>query len=511
MNTCPYCGTALTRGGVCPLCGAAVSDEETEYVSVAVTLSPSEARRGCMRTLRYPGAPEPMPVELPGGLSDGDALFVDGARFYENYGDIVERPLRLVVRVQKPRRRGYGAVAALLFVAAAALGVLLVFFARDLRGARQDDETPVTPAPVVETAAPETEPPEPTPEPLSAVQQRARELIPHFELRYYLGQLDDRLLENFCTLYEAVDSFETQCTFPQTLSRDELSNLMLLLSYECPELLQFSTATEITFYTDSNGRVVSTQLPLTMTREQYVAEYRVCAGVAAAVAQKANGLSEYEKELVAYNYIASNCFYNYDAPNASSAYGALGDRSAKCDGISLAMKWLCEEMGISCMVMAGNAPGNPIGHAWNVVCIDGTYYDLDVTNDVNSADRDYNYYGAFNVSRRWIRNKYTESVSFSGFLIVPGSESMNMSYHALNGSFVMAGTPAEELLYRQLDALDSSDAVLLQFESWDEYTAFINDINAIMGRWSGLSKGSFNYSLSHLDEFQVCRISVTYL
>ncbi len=85
MNTCPYCGTALTRGGVCPLCGAAVSDEETEYVSVAVTLSPSEARRGCMRTLRYPGAPEPMPVELPGGLSDGDALFVDGARFYENY------------------------------------------------------------------------------------------------------------------------------------------------------------------------------------------------------------------------------------------------------------------------------------------------------------------------------------------------------------------------------------------------------------------------------------------
>ena len=88
---------------------------------------------------------------------------------------------------------------------------------------------------------------------------------------------------------------------------------------------------------------------------------------------------------------------------------------------------------------------------------------------------------------------------------------MNMSYHALNGSFVTAGTPAEELLYRQLDALDSSDAVLLQFESWDEYTAFINDINAIMGRWSGLSKGSFNYSLSHLDEFQVCRISVTYL
>ena len=54
------------------------------------------------------------------------------------------------------------------------------------------------------------------------------------------------------------------------------------------------------------------------------------------------------------------------------------------------------------------------------------------------------------------------SVSFSGFLIVPGSESMNMSYHALNGSFVMAGTPAEELLYRQL--VPGNSPVVLVFK-----------------------------------------------
>ena len=167
-------------------CGAAVSDEETEYVSVAVTLSPSEARRGCMRTLRYPGAPEPMPVELPGGLSDGDALFVDGARFYENYGDIVERPLRLVVRVQKPRRRGYGPWRrccssrrqrwACCWCSSHAICAV--------RGKTM--KTPVTPAPVVETAAPETEPPEPTPEPLKRGAAARTGAYPHFELRYYL-------------------------------------------------------------------------------------------------------------------------------------------------------------------------------------------------------------------------------------------------------------------------------------------------------------------------------------
>ena len=176
------------------------------------------------------------------------------------------------------------------------------------------------------------------------------------------------------------------------------------------------------------------------------------------------------------------------------------------------MKWICEEMGIPCMVMAGNQPGNPIGHAWNIVRIDGTYYDLDVTNDVNSAERNYNYYGAFNVSRSWMRSKYTESVSFAGFLIVPGSESMNMSYHALHGTYIPAGDEYIGILFDQLDAISSADdAAYLQFESWDDYAEFINQINSIMGRWGGLSRGSFNYSLSHLDEFQVCRITVSFI
>ena len=352
-----------------------------------------------------------------------------------------------------------------------------------------------------------------------AAVSRALAKLPYIEEVSITRSLPDRITitvtESKAMAYLVVGdedwTLDHNCKVLGKASEDELSNLTLLLSYECPELLQYSASEEITYYSDADGNVVSARLPITLSQEQYAAEFGVCDGIAKTLAQQTAGQSDYERELAAYNYIASNCYYSYDAVNAANAYGAFGDGAAKCDGISLAMKWLCEEMGISCMVMAGNAPGNPIGHAWNVVCIDGTYYDLDVTNDVNSADRDYNYYGAFNVSRRWIRNKYTESVSFSGFLIVPGSESMNMSYHALNGSFVTAGTPAEELLYRQLDALDSSDAVLLQFESWDEYTAFINDINGIMGRWSGLSKGSFNYSLSHLDEFQVCRISVTYL
>lgn len=482
----------------------------TEYETVSVTLTQSEAHSGCLRTINYAGAPKPLLVEFPRGLHDGSELYVD-APFVTVRGSVEDQPLRIIVSVKKPRRN-YAMGAVLMFVSAAALGVILASFVRDARTQRvpapeitiaAQSESDFSSSQVIEAT--------PTAPALSAVQQEALELIPHFELRYYLSQLDDRLLDSFCALYRTVSSFSATCTFDQPLTKDELSNLSLLLTYECPELLQFSSSETISFYVDSNNNVVSAQLPLSLSREEYEREYRVCSGVAQTLASSAEGMSEYEKELLAYNYITSNCFYNYDASNAGNAYGALGDCQAKCDGISLAMKWLCEEMGISCMVMAGNSYGDPIGHAWNVICIDGTYYDLDVTNDVNTPDRDYDYYAAFNVSRHWIRDNYPDNVSFSGFIIVPGSESMNMSYHALNGAYVTAGDEYEQRLFAQLNSLQTGEAAYLQFESADDYNLFISSIQDIMHRWNGVQKGSFNYSLSYLDEFRVCRITVTYI
>lgn len=517
MNICPNCAERLPYGAErCPHCGTVLRAAAPGVTTINVTLTAQEAKKGCFKKLSYPGAPQPLDVELPPATYDGMELFVDDVPFYENYGDINYHTLRLLVRVSKPRRN-YAAAAVLAFAAAAAALVMLMFISRELRrdvvtsdpdpAAQLTEQNGVSAAVTPPIVSAE---PEPTVY-ISEIKREAMELIPHFELRYYLGQLDDRLLENFCTMYKAVSNFETSCAFPQPLNKNELSNLTLLLSYECPELLQFSSATEITFYSDNEGNVISVQLPVTMTREEYQAQYRVCSGVAATIAQKAASLtSDYEKEMCAYDYISSNCYYNYDAPNAFSAYGALGDREAKCDGISLAMKWLCEEMGIPCMVIAGNSADNPIGHAWNIVCIDGTYYDLDVTNDVNSGDRDYDYYGAFNVSKHWIRDKYNQNVSFSGFLILPGSESMNLSYHALHGSFVAAGEAYEDKLFSQLNALENGGAAYLQFESWDDYAQFISGVSGVMSSWSGVSKGSFNYSLSHLDEFQVCRITVSY-
>ena len=511
MFRCPNCGAALgLNERFCPDCGAPLRSTRTRNISIR--LSRRDARRGCVRVLRYPGAPKPIRVRLPKKVQDGAELYLNDVSFLTGEGEITKGALR--IRVQVERRRVLPFVLALLLVLAAAAALLLYTdvpsYIEDYIASFRAPEPTAEPAP---TAAPAEVIPTPMPyvSPLRPMQQQAAGMIPNFELRYFLMELDDRLLENFCALYSAVANFQTSCSFPAELDRDELRNLMLLLSYECPELLQFSSATEMSYLVDESGRVLSVELQLGLSREQWEVQYRQCAAVALELARSVQGLGEEAKELAAYNYLAENCYYDFDAVNSASAYGALVEGRAKCDGISLAMKWICEEMGISCMVISGTQPGQTIGHAWNIVCIDGTYYDLDVTNDVMSEDRDRRYYGAFNVSRRWIRDKYPDNLSFSGFIILPGSQSMGMSLHALSGGFVYEGEDYESLLFTKLDNTASGEPVYLQFESGEQYRSFIGSINDVMSRWQGVNQGSFNFSMSHLDEFQVCCITVSYI
>lgn len=468
-----------------------------------------------MRLLRYPGAPAPIKVRLPQKVYDGAELYLNEVPFLTAEGTVTRGALRIGIRVKKRKVLPFIVMLFLLFTAAVAGWLLL----DDVQLPTVDDvlamvglETP-QPTPAPETPSLPIATPEPTPyvPPLSPMQQQAAALIPNLELRYYLMELDDRLLENFCALYRAVSQFQPECSFPRELSREELKNLMLLLSYECPELLQFSSATEMSYLVDEGGRVLSVQLQLCLSAEEWAVQYQQCASVVNSLARSVQGMGEEEKELAAYKFLTENCFYDFNAKWSASAYGALVEGRAKCDGISLGMKWLLEEMGISCMVISGTQPGASIGHAWNIVCIDGTYYDLDVTNDVRSEDRNTRYYGAFNVSRSWIRNKYPDNLSFSGFIILPGSQSMAMSMHAQSGAFVYQGTDCESQFFALLDAAEDGESVYLQFESAEQYRSFIASINDVMSRWEGLSRGSFNFSMSHLDEFQVCCVNISYI
>lgn len=98
-------------------------------------------------------------------------------------------------------------------------------------------------------------------------------------------------------------------------------------------------------------------------------------------------MSDAQKVVVLHDWLALHCEYDYEAQDkwfadhsyfdvSFTAYGALVNRMAVCDGYTKAYKYLLKQVGINSYKAATTED-----HAWNVVELDGKYYHVDVTHD----------------------------------------------------------------------------------------------------------------------------------
>ena len=106
------------------------------------------------------------------------------------------------------------------------------------------------------------------------------------------------------------------------------------------------------------------------------------------------GKSEYDKVKAIYDYICKNVKYDYDNLNDEahilkySAYAALCNGTSVCQGYANLFYRLANEAGLDARIVSGISRGQ--NHAWNIVRVDGKYYNIDSTWD---AGRDaYNYF-----------------------------------------------------------------------------------------------------------------------
>lgn len=99
------------------------------------------------------------------------------------------------------------------------------------------------------------------------------------------------------------------------------------------------------------------------------------------LATQANKLSSrFEKEVFFHDWLCENVVYKDDGTeNVYTAYGALINGAAVCEGYSRAMQLLCDSVGIPCTVVYGSSRN--VGHMWNIINPGDGWYHLDVTWD----------------------------------------------------------------------------------------------------------------------------------
>lgn len=97
------------------------------------------------------------------------------------------------------------------------------------------------------------------------------------------------------------------------------------------------------------------------------------------------GKSEYEKVVAIHNYICNRVDYDYDHladPSYNlkqTAYAAMINKSAVCEGYATLFYRMCKEAGLSVRIITGTSRAQ--NHAWNIVKIGDLYYNVDSTWD----------------------------------------------------------------------------------------------------------------------------------
>ncbi|MBF0786375.1 MULTISPECIES: transglutaminase domain-containing protein [unclassified Streptococcus] len=99
--------------------------------------------------------------------------------------------------------------------------------------------------------------------------------------------------------------------------------------------------------------------------------------------------SDYEKVKYFYEVIIKQTEYDIEAFKnkrlnwrSQGILSVLLDKKSVCAGYSRTFQYLCKKAGIDCIYVSGVAKGSSgeeIGHAWNLVKINGQYYGVDTT------------------------------------------------------------------------------------------------------------------------------------
>ena len=160
----------------------------------------------------------------------------------------------------------------------------------------------------------------------------------------------------------------------------------------------FRNITVVTVLFDENGYIPCISLEYALEINEFQSMYNEFLPVVNEMTKGLNSkrISDIKKALILHDRLAIKCEYDLLAAKeleefkeangenaiapweaAATAYGALVDGSAICQGYTEAYEYLLEQVGIK----SERCSSNLLNHIWNILYIDGETYHVDVTWD----------------------------------------------------------------------------------------------------------------------------------
>ena len=294
--------------------------------------------------------------------------------------------------------------------------------------------------------------------------------------KFYYAKLDNTEKHAYNEILSEIYSMPQTVEIPQ-ITAEQLDRVFSALLYDNPDL--FFVGRKCT---------ISTKWLRTFCTIEYIIDKEEYPEAKSALDQAAekviSGLSkpddEWQTELEIHDYIIDNCEYKLVESELvySSAYGALVNGSAACEGYSKAAKLLFDRAGIESAVLSGtseNFDGTRGAHMWNAVKIDGDFYYLDCTWDdpLNDSGANIKIYSYFNINNDMIAGSHSDfSYDFN-------CTQTKANYYVKTGRYFESYDRSDEKRLAALlaDALNSGeDTVQIRFGNESAYNGAVADL-----------------------------------
>ena len=209
-----------------------------------------------------------------------------------------------------------------------------------------------------------------------------------------------------------------------------------------------------------------------------------------------------------HDYLVTQVRYDDDLSNddADTAYGALIDGKARCEGYTNAFSILLNLARIenAKVLYLGDDVASDIGHIWNLVKVNNDYYHVDITNDsfslIDDVPNDYVSYAYFLISTEDILR--SSPINNTIIDLIPDCDATINNFFIKNDLYFAdynrykIGKIAGGFLSDQLNS--NLNGVSIKFENEEDYlkassSSEINYLLGVISNYDGIKANYFNY------------------
>lgn len=254
---------------------------------------------------------------------------------------------------------------------------------------------------------------------------------------YQFEQLDQKEKETYKTLAAGIADFQKKIAI-SALDDTSFRRAIEAVILDNPQFFYFDKS-KIEVLSGSTGYIVMPQYLYDKRKAEEIRNQIEAETKLIIQNQIRQDMSAFEKVVAIHDYIAKNTMYNFSALRSSiaseahSIAGMLLKHSAVCEGIAKSFAYLLIKLNIPVLCVDGYSviDGNEVRHMWNMVKLDGEFYHLDATWDlqeINHFSGQSHVYvllddDAMLERHRWDVNKY------------PVCSETEYNYYAMEGRF----------------------------------------------------------------------------